>query len=195
MRFQGRITDWKDERGFGFITPNGGGAKVFLHFKSIQNGEHRPSGGELVTYEVVPVPGKGPRAENVQYVDRSRTSPAPYESDGPGSVWGKLSTLITVVLLIAMAAYAWQKFNVSRGRFRSAPQAEERAALPPAPRPQSFSERVTPDSTSSAFKCEGKRYCSQMTSCEEAKFYLKNCPDVRIDGDGDGIPCESQWCK
>lgn len=45
------------------------------------------------------------------------------------------------------------------------------------------------------YKCEGKIYCSQMTSCEEAKFYLKNCPGVKIDGDGDGIPCESQWCN
>jgi Excalibur calcium-binding domain len=44
------------------------------------------------------------------------------------------------------------------------------------------------------YKCEGKIYCSQMTSCEEATFYLKNCPNVKIDGDGDGIPCESQWC-
>jgi hypothetical protein len=33
-----------------------------------------------------------------------------------------------------------------------------------------------------------------MTSCEEAKFYLKNCPDAKIDGDDDGIPCEEQWC-
>ena len=44
------------------------------------------------------------------------------------------------------------------------------------------------------FACQGKQYCSQMTSCEEATFYLKNCPDVKIDGDGDGIACEEQWC-
>jgi len=34
-----------------------------------------------------------------------------------------------------------------------------------------------------------------MTSCEEATFYLTNCSDVKIDGDGDGIPCEEQWCE
>lgn len=44
------------------------------------------------------------------------------------------------------------------------------------------------------FKCEGKKYCSQMVSCEEAMFYLKNCKGVKIDGDRDGIPCERQWC-
>jgi hypothetical protein len=34
-----------------------------------------------------------------------------------------------------------------------------------------------------------------MNSCEEATFYLRNCPGVEIDGDNDGIPCEKQWCN
>jgi alpha/beta superfamily hydrolase len=46
-----------------------------------------------------------------------------------------------------------------------------------------------------SFKCDGRKYCSQMTSCPEAKSFLKNCPGMEMDGDGDGIPCESQWCK
>jgi hypothetical protein len=45
------------------------------------------------------------------------------------------------------------------------------------------------------FKCDGRKYCSQMTSCEEATFFLKNCPGVQMDGDNDGVPCEKQWCK
>ncbi len=44
------------------------------------------------------------------------------------------------------------------------------------------------------FQCRGKIYCSEMSSCEEAKFYLRNCPGTKMDGDHDGIPCESQWC-
>jgi hypothetical protein len=44
------------------------------------------------------------------------------------------------------------------------------------------------------FKCKGKTYCSEMSSCKEAKFYLRNCPGTKMDGDHDGIPCESQWC-
>jgi hypothetical protein len=48
---------------------------------------------------------------------------------------------------------------------------------------------------SPSFKCDGRTYCSQMTSCEEATFFLKNCPNVKMDGNNDGVPCEQQWCK
>ncbi|CAN7412805.1 excalibur calcium-binding domain-containing protein [Pseudomonas sp. LjRoot277] len=45
------------------------------------------------------------------------------------------------------------------------------------------------------FKCDGRKYCSQMTSCAEAKTFLQNCPGMEMDGDNDGIPCETQWCR
>ncbi|QSX33531.1 excalibur calcium-binding domain-containing protein [Shewanella avicenniae] len=45
------------------------------------------------------------------------------------------------------------------------------------------------------FRCDGRKYCSEMRSREEAEFFLKNCPDTRMDSDNDGIPCEndSRW--
>lgn len=47
----------------------------------------------------------------------------------------------------------------------------------------------------SGFRCEGKTRCSQMSSCDEATFYLQNCPGTEMDGDRDGVPCESQHCE
>jgi len=41
------------------------------------------------------------------------------------------------------------------------------------------------------FSCAGKTTCGQMTSCEEATFYLNNCGLARLDGDKDGVPCET----
>ena len=41
------------------------------------------------------------------------------------------------------------------------------------------------------FKCEGKKYCKEMSSCKEAMFYLKQCGISRLDRDKDGIPCET----
>ena len=46
-----------------------------------------------------------------------------------------------------------------------------------------------------SFICDGREYCSQMISYEEAVFYNINCPDTKMDGDKDGVPCETQFGK
>lgn len=52
-----------------------------------------------------------------------------------------------------------------------------------------------PSTTSQAsyqkFKCDGRQHCSQMTSREEAVFFIRNCPNTKMDGDNDGVPCEN----
>jgi len=39
-------------------------------------------------------------------------------------------------------------------------------------------------------KCDGRQHCSQMRSFDEAKYFIKHCPNTKMDGDNDGIPCE-----
>jgi endonuclease YncB( thermonuclease family) len=39
--------------------------------------------------------------------------------------------------------------------------------------------------------CGTRTYCSEMAGCEEARFYFEQCGVHSLDGDGDGIPCES----
>ena len=41
------------------------------------------------------------------------------------------------------------------------------------------------------FTCAGKTYCREMASCDEARFYFTSCGLSRLDGDSDGLPCES----
>jgi hypothetical protein len=53
---------------------------------------------------------------------------------------------------------------------------------------------VTPPARA-AYRCDGRTRCSQMRSCEEATWFLQNCPGVEMDGNRDGVPCEKQWCK
>lgn len=50
---------------------------------------------------------------------------------------------------------------------------------------------VSNTNTNGGFNCAGKTLCGQMTSCAEAKFYLNTCGISRLDGDKDGVPCES----
>jgi hypothetical protein len=76
-----------------------------------------------------------------------------------------------------------QELNAEQKRRRAAAA----AAVP---------DKVAPAATnvSGGFSCDGRKYCSQMKSCVEAKYFLANCPGVKMDGDKNGIPCEQQWC-
>lgn len=60
-----------------------------------------------------------------------------------------------------------------------------------------ISRTAAPVVSAPSFKCDGRTRCNQMTSCEEATFFLNNCPGVKMDsyGHGNGIPCERQWCR
>lgn len=50
-RHSGVVTNWHDERGFGFIAPDGGGPDLFLHMREFQGTGQRPHDGMTVTYE------------------------------------------------------------------------------------------------------------------------------------------------
>lgn len=44
------------------------------------------------------------------------------------------------------------------------------------------------------FHCDGRQHCSQMSSCAEATYFIQHCPNTKMDGNNDGVPCEQQWC-
>ena len=97
------------------------------------------------------------------------------------------------VLVGALGMFAWQRVMQPAPAAQVAEVAEEQEE--PAAGISLESQPVEPQN----FTCDGRQYCSQMTSCEEAMYFLENCPDVKMDGErdgeGDGIPCERQWCR
>ncbi|MCS4280927.1 cold shock and DUF1294 domain-containing protein [Stenotrophomonas rhizophila] len=52
MRLQGKISEWNDARGFGFVQPNGGGERCFVHIRSFSARDRRPVLGDVITYDV-----------------------------------------------------------------------------------------------------------------------------------------------
>jgi hypothetical protein len=56
-------------------------------------------------------------------------------------------------------------------------------------------QNLMPERSTVAFNCDGRTHCSQMTSCEEAEYFINHCPGTEMDGDRDGVPCERQWCE
>ena len=97
MRIIGTVSKWNDDRGFGFITPNGGGKRVFVHASAFRNRQRRPEGDELVTYELaVDEKGRG-QAMQVAFVGE------PARGDGK-LVPAWLPTFFTVGFLAFLAA-------------------------------------------------------------------------------------------
>jgi cold shock CspA family protein len=180
MRKQGRIVEWNDARGFGFVRWHGGDERAFAHINDFDEREVRPQVGDVVTYDVAIERGK-PTATNIRYAGQSAASrhlSRRHAAQGSGrSLPGWLSSLIAMAAIVAIGWYCVDYFR----RQGTTVQSE---ATP-------FSSAGAPVAANPAFRCEGKTYCSQMT-CDEAVFYVRNCPGVKIDGDGDGEPCEDK---
>ena len=70
MMATGKIKWFNDQKGFGFITPEGGAKDCFVHHSAIQgSGFKSLAEGEKVEFDMVQA-AKGPAAENVTKVGR-----------------------------------------------------------------------------------------------------------------------------
>ena len=100
MRFVGRIEQWNDDKGYGFVTPNGGGERAFVHVKSFEKHSRRPIEGDLISYKPITDERRRLNATRVRHlvapaVNASRSSP-----------WFPHRTIGVIVLLaLAFAAY------------------------------------------------------------------------------------------
>jgi CspA family cold shock protein len=76
---------WYDAgKGFGFITPDGGGQDVFVQVRALAGGLQSLTDGDRVTYDVVQG-DKGPQARDVQLARAAAAAaPAPSAAAGPG---------------------------------------------------------------------------------------------------------------
>jgi cold shock protein len=65
---QGVVVGFKDDQGYGFIRPAGGGGDVFVHARNIANAD-KLNQGQRVSFEVVTDDRRGkPRADKVRVI-------------------------------------------------------------------------------------------------------------------------------
>lgn len=90
-----------------------------------------------------------------------------------------------------------REFRRQHGPCSSAAAVPDAAATATAPAPARASVPAPAVARPSPVvrNCDGRTRCAQMTSCEEATWFLRHCPGVQMDGDHDGVPCERQWCS
>ncbi len=90
--------------------------------------------------------------------------------------------LVIAVLLFA----AWKGYE-----HLSSPLSATHDPSGPAPASLQAPTAEVTTGNASTFKCDGRQHCSQMNSRAEAEFFVRNCPDTKMDGDRDGDPCEN----
>lgn len=137
MRYQGKINGWKDDQGFGFVTPNGGGERTFVHIKSFSDRSRRPVDGDMITYEAVRDEKNRLKAEQVRFVKSQSSQPTSSTGNLPRILFAFTFTLAlfalalintlhvyiplayTIMSLIAFLAYAFDKSAAMNNRWRT----------------------------------------------------------------------------
>lgn len=176
MRTHGTLIKWNDERGFGFVALPQSHDEVFVHISAFPGEGGRPRLGETISFEVRTGPDGRRRAESVERpgVRKASSKQHAAPSRNQRTLIGSVSMII-VVLALCFAGYSsYTSRRSNEAMHLISPEAE---------------------TASQKFSCDGRTLCHQMTSCTEAKYFLKHCPGTQMDGDGDGEPCEQQWCN
>jgi cold shock CspA family protein len=221
MRQEGFLVKWNDERGFGFIRLQGGD-EIFVHVSAFGHGSARPQLNEKLTFEIDAGAGGKKKAVRVMrsaLVREPEKKPPMRQSAARPPQRRGLPLWLSGLLLVLVGLVGYGVMRPPRSVAAASgvevqpqpvqpwqPVTSPAAAPVPMPVPvpvpapvagqrplTSAPPRAVPAPVAS-YRCDGRQHCSQMTSCDEATFFLRNCPGVKMDGDGDGIPCEDQLC-
>src|SRR6476646_3688453 len=95
VRHKGKITAWNAGRGFGYVTPIGGGERVFVHITAIADRTRPPAAGDIVTYDLTLDERKRPRATRVK-----KSTPIPPSSQRARASTSSVAPLIVSSLFI-----------------------------------------------------------------------------------------------
>ena len=194
---KGKLVRWFDDKGFGFIKPENAKDDIFIHISALKGMSRKPLIGDVMHYQISFDANGKPRAVNAKIEGVSQTltlsplererktthsSPAnerPYRNlttrvSKPHKSFG----LFPVLIVIGAAIFVYNKVS------------KEKSFFDPVKTP---TVETQPVEQTEQFQCQGKVWCSQMSSYEEAIFYLRKCPGTKMDGDNDGTPCERQF--
>ncbi|MEQ1622799.1 MAG: cold shock domain-containing protein [Methylococcales bacterium] len=96
---KGVLKTWKEDRGFGFIVPDGGGKDIFIHISALKGTSRRPITGDVIHYQVAKDNRGKYKAVNAQI---EGVALLPDEANSNAA--GKTKLIVTVILVLAVIA-------------------------------------------------------------------------------------------
>jgi uncharacterized membrane protein YsdA (DUF1294 family)/cold shock CspA family protein len=110
MRLQGKISEWNDARGFGFVQPNGGGERCFVHIRAFAARDRRPVLGDVITYDVENDAQGRRNAVAVRFaLRRGGARMGPITTEDAGN-WIPRRTIAVVFIVGLTALCVWRKW-------------------------------------------------------------------------------------
>lgn len=97
MTHQGRLVEWNDKRGFGFVTPLEGGPSAFVHISRFPRHLKRPKLNDLLVYSIEYDERGRPQASDILFL---RPAHSKLESNGS---WPLVPIFVVSAFLIALA--------------------------------------------------------------------------------------------
>lgn len=107
----GVLKTWKEDRGFGFITPNNGGRDIFIHISALGEPSRRPVPGDIINYQVVRDKNGKFRAinANIEGVSAGQISSTATQSK-PGFKW-IIVAAVGLLILAGAAVYFYLRWR------------------------------------------------------------------------------------
>lgn len=190
-----RVSDWNDEKGYGFAFANG--KKYFVHRSALGPITRNPKVGDTIVVTQFLETPKGSRISAgtlegvpLRQVSHNRKPYVPGYYRKMKLKWALVILVLSVPFMILSWCTTLPSQNNASHSSQNADASVIHNSVRTIPDPSDYQE---PSTYESPYRCDGRVHCSQMNSYEEALFFLRNCPGTQMDGDGDGIPCERQF--
>lgn len=110
MRHQGRLTEWNDDRGFGFVTPLDGGARVFVHVSEFPRDKRRPLATDLVTYTAGRDDQGRPCAQEVLFLTPVHSAGAPRVASSAAGRPRRVPAIVVILLVLLVVSLLMTPF-------------------------------------------------------------------------------------
>jgi len=185
---KGQLKNWKDDKGFGFIQSSELKQDTFIHISTLKAMSRKPKVGDFIYFDVEKQANGKSKAINCRIEGVAAKAIQIHRPRVHKNSSAPKSKVILAIAVIAIGAFGYQRLGLSTAHTPVYAPAQHN---PNTTTPSGSLLNRAFSETNSNFSCDGRLHCSQMTSRAEAVYFTKHCPNTKMDGDRDGIPCEN----